>query len=51
MNDIMPWVASNWTLCVAIFWMLEKVVKLTPFKADDILVDIIYGGFKKALGK
>ena len=47
----MDWITSNWTLCICIFWMLEKVVKITPMKADDILLDIVWGGIKKALGK
>ena len=47
----MEWFADNWTLSVAIFWMAEKVVKLTPTKYDDIAIDIVWGGIKKALGK
>ena len=47
----MDWIAGNWTMCIAIFWMLEKVVKITPFPYDDILLDIAWSGIKKALGK
>jgi len=47
----MEWFAEHWLWCVAVFWMLEKIVKMTPTKYDDILIDIIYGGLKKALGK
>ena len=47
----MDWIANNWMLCVSVFWILEKVVKITPFPYDDILLDIIWGGIKKALGK
>ena len=47
----MDWIINNWTLCLSIFWMLEKIVKLTPMKADDILLDIIWGGIKKAVKK
>ena len=47
----MDWMMENWTLCLSIFWMLEKIVKLTPMKADDILLDIIWGGIKRALKK
>ena len=42
---------DNWTLCIAVFWMLEKVVKITPISYDDILLDIVWGGIKKAAGK
>lgn len=47
----MDWMMNNWTLCIAIFWMLEKVVKLTPMKYDDILLDIVWSGIKKAAKK
>jgi len=49
--EALNWFTENWTLAVAVFWMLEKIVKLTPFKADDILIDVIWGGIKKALDK
>ena len=44
-------IADNWTLCVAIFWMLEKVVKITPISYDDILLDMVWDSIKKAIGK
>ena len=44
-------IANNWMLCVSIFWMLEKIVKITPISYDDILLDVIWGGIKKGLGK
>ena len=47
----MDWIANNWMLCVSIFWMLEKIVKITPISYDDILLYIIWVGIKKALGK
>lgn len=37
----MEWFTSNWDLCLAGFFVVEKVVKLTPTKYDDILIDII----------
>ena len=47
----MDWIISNWTLCIAIFWMLEKVVKITPISYDDILLDIVWSGIRKAVKK
>ena len=47
----MDWIANNWMLCVSIFWMLEKIDKITPISYDDILLDVIWGGIKKGLGK
>ena len=37
---------------LAIFWMAEKVTKMTSaFPYDDILIDILWFGIKKAAGK
>ena len=47
----MEWIIDNWTTCLAIFWMAEKAVKITPFPYDDILLDIVWSGIKKAVKK
>ena len=47
----MDWIIEHWSETLAIFWMAERVVRLTPFPADDILVDIIWTGNKKAVKK
>ena len=47
----MEWIADNWTTCLAIFWMMEKIVKITPFPYDDILLDIVWSGIKKSVEK
>ena len=47
----MDWMMENWTLCLSIFWMMEKIVKMTPMKYDDILLDMVWGTNKKAMGK
>ena len=47
----MDWISSNWQICLAAFFILEKVVKLSPTKYDDILLDVIWKGIKKVKGK
>ena len=47
----MSWFLSNWDLCLAIFFVLEKLVKLSPSKYDDILLDMVWGTMKKVVGK
>ena len=47
----MEWLANNWDIALAVFVVLEKIVKLTPTKYDDILIDMIWGGLKKLVGK
>ena len=47
----MEWIANNWSECLAVFWMAEQCVKLTPMPADDILLDIVWSSIKKAVKK
>ena len=47
----MDWLMSNWDLCLLVFMITEKVVKASPSKYDDILLDIVWGGIKKLMGK
>ncbi len=47
----MEWLTNNWELALAIFFVAEKAVKLSPTKYDDILVDMLWGGIKKLVGK
>ena len=47
----MEWFLNNWEIVLAVFFVLEKVVKLSPTKYDDILLDMIWVGLKKLVGK
>ena len=47
----MDWFISNWEICLAGFFLLEKVVKLSPTKYDDILLDVIWAAMKKVVKK
>lgn len=35
------WLALNWEWCLLGFMVLEKIVKLSPSKKDDIIFDSI----------
>ena len=35
------WITSNWEYVLIGFFVIEKVVKLSPTKADDIAFDMI----------
>jgi len=41
----MDFVASNWEYFLLGFMILEKIVKITPVKWDDILIDGLKGIF------
>ena len=43
----MEFLLANWDIALAVFFVLEKVVKLSPTKYDDILLDMVWGGLKK----
>ena len=47
----MDFFINNWDIALAIFVVLEKIVKLTPTKYDDILIDMRRGGLKRLVGK
>lgn len=42
---------SNWYWFLLLFYIVEKLVKITPTKYDDIIVDIIISGIKQLVGK
>tara|TARA_Y100001963_G_C6717110_1_gene417223 strand:- start:480 stop:626 length:147 start_codon:yes stop_codon:yes gene_type:complete len=47
----MDWFMNNWDICLLVFMVAEKAVKASPSKYDDILLDMIWGGLKKMVGK
>ena len=47
----MSWMLENWEIMLAVFYLAEKVVKLSPSKKDDILVDMVWNGIKGVLKK
>jgi hypothetical protein len=51
MQSIIDLFMNNWDIALAIFFVLEKLVKLSPTKYDDILLDMIWNGVKKVVGK
>ena len=45
------WMMANWEYVLLGFYVLEKVVKLSPTDKDDILVDMIFQGLTKLVRK
>jgi len=35
------WLAANWEYVLAVLYAVEKIVKLTPTKYDDIIFDMV----------
>jgi hypothetical protein len=51
MEQLIDVLSSWWVGIVAVFYVLDKITKATPTKYDDFVVDVIYNGLKKLLGK
>ena len=47
----MDWFLNNWDICLAGFFLLEKLVKLSPTKYDDILLDVVWKAIRKVVKK
>ena len=47
----MDFLVNNWEYILLVFMIAEKAIKASPSKYDDILLDMVWGGIKKALGK
>ena len=41
------WIAANWEYILVGFYALEKIVKMTPTKYDDIVFDMILKPIKE----
>ena len=37
----MQWILGNWQWVLLAFYVLEKVIKLSPSKKDDVIFDIV----------
>ena len=48
---MIEFLSINWKYVLLVFYVLEKIVKLTPTKYDDILLEVVMGGIYKLLGK
>ena len=41
------WIAANWEYVLVVIYALEKIVKMTPTKYDDILLDMLLKPIKE----
>ncbi len=41
------WIAANWEYVLVVIYALEKIVKMTPTKYDDILFDVLLKPIKE----
>ena len=50
MNAV-DFIIMNWEWFLLGFMICEKLVKLSPTQADDILLDVVWSSIKKTVGK
>ncbi len=43
------WIAANWEYVLVVLYAVEKIVKLTPTKYDDIFFDMLFKPIKEKL--
>ena len=41
------WIAANWEYVLVVIYALEKIVKMTPTKYDDMLFDMLLKPIKE----
>ncbi len=41
------WIVANWECILVVIYALEKIVKITPTKYDDIIFDMILKPIKE----
>ena len=47
----MDWMIKNWEWVLIGFMIAEKIVKLSPTRYDDIVLDVIWNNLKKIVKK
>ncbi len=47
----MEWMMENWEWMLLGFMVCEKLVKMSPSEKDDILLDVVWQGLRKMVGK
>ena len=51
MENVLEWLSNEWQWVLLAFVMLEKIGKMSPSEKDDVLVDVIFQGLAKMVGK
>lgn len=49
--EAVDFIVVNWEWFLLGFMVAEKLVKLSPTQADDIVLDVVWNGIKKMAGK
>lgn len=50
-SGITMWLSINWKWILLVFMVANTIVKASPSKADDIIIDILFKGLQELAGK
>jgi hypothetical protein len=50
-SQYITWLNQHWVEVGVVFYFADKAVKISPWKGDDVIVDVIYKMLKKLVGK
>jgi len=50
-DTITMWLSVNWKWILLVFMVANTIVKASPSKADDILIDVLFKGLQELVGK
>ena len=51
MDQIIELLQANWEWALLAFMIAEKIVKISPSRKDDIILDVVWDGIKQLVGK
>jgi len=51
LGQYVEWIQAHWVDIGVLFYILDKITKATPTKYDDFIIDVLWNGLKKLVGK
>lgn len=50
-DQILTVLTKYYAPLAAVLWTLDKIAKATPWKCDDFVVDVLFEGLKRLVGR
>jgi hypothetical protein len=50
-SQYITWLNLHWVEAGVAFYFADKAVKISPWKGDDVIVDVVYKLLKKLVNK
>lgn len=49
--EYLQWINEHWLVFVGVFFVLDKIVKASPWPYDDFVVDMLWNALRVMLGR